>query len=150
MPGSRHYLIVHSSVDLDCAFRTPNGIERYTGETGVGLGLDLSIMKDERMMCSVLTMGSDVRAGRHGLEGRYIGVGGQAPAAFGVDLGVASLVGAGNDQVALNPVTIKAGEGIGASAGIPYLTLPRGRRINDTLGPMRRPRVRLRRGGIVF
>ena len=85
VPGSRHYLIVHSSVDLDCAFRTPNGIERYTGETGVGLGLDLSIMKDERMMFSVLTMGSDVRAGSHGLAGRYIG--GQASAAFGVGLG---------------------------------------------------------------
>jgi len=78
----------------------------------VGLGLDLSVMRNERMVFSVLTLGRDVRAGSHGLAGRYIG-----------GLGAASLIGAGDDQLALGPVALKAGEGIGASAGISYLTL---------------------------
>lgn len=121
VPGTRRNVILHSSVDLDCTFETLGGTERYSGKTGVGLGLDLSAMKNERMLFSVLTMGSNVRAGSHGLAGRYFG--GQVSAAFGPGLGAASLVGAGDGQVALEPLALKAGEGIGASAGISYLTL---------------------------
>lgn len=119
--GSRRNLIAHSSVDLECAFRIPSGTERYAGATGVGLGLDLIAMKRERMVFSVLAMGRDVRARSHGLTGRYIG--GQASAAFGLGLGAASLIGAGDGQLALQPVALKAGEGVGASAGVSYLTL---------------------------
>jgi hypothetical protein len=55
------------------------------------------------------------------LVGTYTG--GTASAAFGLGVGAKVLVGGGNSNIALSPLALETSKGLGASAGIGYLTL---------------------------
>ena len=121
VPGTRINLIVHSKVKVRCIFRTPQGSEHYTGETGIGLGLDFNWERQEEIIFAVLMASSDVSIGSHALAGEYWG--GKVSATAGLGVGVASLVGGSGKGVALEPFAVEGSSGLGIAAGVSYLTL---------------------------
>lgn len=64
VPGTRVNLIIRSTADVVCEFDNAGTIEKYKGETGIGLGLDLSLKTEETMHFAVFTASSDVTMGR--------------------------------------------------------------------------------------
>ena len=121
IPGSRVNLVIHSTADVRCAFDNNGTIERYIGETGIALGLDISIKQDEKIAFTVLAASSDIRPGSYSLAGKYLG--GQASAAAGIGLGARILVGAGDRNFSLQPLALETSTGLGASAGIGFLNI---------------------------
>jgi len=121
IPGTRVNLLIHTSVGLKCEFSRDGATERYKGETGIGLGLDLSFKNNQKFAFTVLAATKDVRPGSHALAGNYYG--GEISAAAGVGLGAKALVGAGNKNISLQPLALESNTGLGASAGLSYLFL---------------------------
>lgn len=119
--GTQVNLVIHSSVNLNCVFETPRGSERYIGETGVGLGLDLNFDRDATMRFSVVSGGDKVGPGEHNLSGKYLG--GRASVTVIKGVGAQALIGGSNDNIALQPIAIETGEGLGLSGGLSYLFL---------------------------
>ncbi len=121
IPGSKVNLLIHSSASFDCVFDHGGVKDTYDGEAGIGLGLDLQWTEQSTMVYSVLaSTGSEVDWSV-ALNGTYTG--GKASVALGVSVGAAALIGGGNDSVALVPLALEGGTGIGATAGIGYLSL---------------------------
>ena len=89
IPGSRDQLLIHSSVGLNCVFETPNGKESYKGESGIGLGIDLSWDRVENIAYTVLSASKDYKMGSYGLAVKFIGA--KASATAGVGLGAGRL-----------------------------------------------------------
>lgn len=119
VPGSRVNLVIRSTVDVRCELKYAGGaVERYKGETGIALGLDLSFKGDEQFAFSVISA-SNVKAGDHAAAGKYIG--GKASASLGVGAGAASLVGGSNDNFGLKPLALETNQGVGVAAGIGFL-----------------------------
>lgn len=121
VPGSRVDLIIHSAVRVNCVFKTPLGVERYRGNTGIGIGVDLTWSRQEEFIFAVLMATSDVRTGAHALAGRYVGV--KASATIGVGVGAAALLGGGDKNVTLQPIGVEGSSGLGVAAGVAYLVL---------------------------
>ena len=119
VPGSRINLLIRSTADIKCTFDNAGTIERYIGETGIGLGIDLSFKSDEQMFFTVLAATSDTRPGAYSLAGKYAGV--SAAAAVGVGLGAKILVGGGENNFSLQPLALESHKGLGASAGLGFL-----------------------------
>lgn len=119
VPGSRVNLIIRSTADVECTFDNAGTVEEYVGETGIGLGLDLSFKSDEKMHFAVFAASSDVSAGSHALAGKYVGA--ELNAAAGVGLGAKALVGGSNDSFSLQPLALETSEGLGASGGLSFL-----------------------------
>ena len=119
VPGSRVNLIIRSTADVECSFNNAGTVENYVGETGIGLGLDLSFKTDEKMHFAVFAASSDVSAGSHALAGKYVGA--ELSAAAGVGLGAKALVGGSNDSFSLQPLALETSEGLGASGGLSFL-----------------------------
>jgi len=119
VPGSRVNLLIRSTADVECTFDNQGTIEKYKGETGIALGLDLSFKSNEQMAFAVIAASADVKPGSYAIAGKYVG--GQAAAAVGVGLGAKVLVGAGNKNLSLQPLALETSEGIGASAGVGFL-----------------------------
>jgi len=121
IPGSKVNLLIHSSASFNCVFEHGGVKDYYNGEAGIGLGLDLQWTDQSTMAYSVMSStGENVDWGV-ALNGTYTG--GKASAAFGVGLGAAVLIGGGNDSVGLVPLAIEGGTGLGAAAGLGYLSL---------------------------
>ena len=120
VPGTRLNLIVRSTVDVRCTFKGDGITERYVGETGIALGLDLSFRKDEQFAFTVLSA-SNKAPGNHALAGKYFG--GKASAAAGIGLGAAALVGGSSDSFGLQPLALESTKGVGVAAGIGFLHL---------------------------
>lgn len=123
--GSRVNLLVRSTADVECTFDNQGTIERYQGETGIALGLDLSFKKNEKMAFAVIAASENVTPGAYALAGKYVG--GQAAAAVGVGLGAKVLVGAGDQSFSLQPLALETSEGLGASAGVGFLYIEKAR-----------------------
>lgn len=121
IPGTQVQLLIHSSVSLDCVFETAYGKEHYKGESGVGLGLDLSWNRQKRIAYTVMAATSDYKIGSYGLAGKFVG--GQAGATVGVGVGAAALVGGGARNFTLQPIALSTSTGIGVEGGIGYLFL---------------------------
>ena len=119
VPGSRVNLLIRSTADIECEFNNQGTVERYKGETGIALGLDLSIKSDEKMAFTVLSASSDVTPGGHALAGKYVGA--AASAAAGVGLGAKVLVGGGNKNFSLQPLALETSKGLGAAGGLGFL-----------------------------
>ena len=119
VPGSRVNLIIRSTADVTCEFNNGDTVEKYVGETGIGLGLDLSFKTDEKMAFSVITASSDVRPGAYSLTGKYVG--GELTASAGVGLGAKALVGAGDQNFSLQPLALETNKGLGVSGGLGFL-----------------------------
>ena len=119
VPGSRVNLVIRSTTDVMCEFKDSQGkSEKYKGESGIALGLDLSFKSAENFAFAVLST-SDMSAGKHSLAGKYVG--GKASASAGVGLGAAALIGGANDQFGLNPIAVGSEQGVGVAAGIGFL-----------------------------
>ena len=123
VPGSRRNLIISSTALVDCTFRPASGsTTRYQGETGIGLGIDLSTRTDDRFSFLVLTAQSAAPDfDRHPLTGRYYGA--EATISLGAGVGAKVLVGGSNQQFTLAPIGGQATRGTGISAGAGYLYL---------------------------
>lgn len=125
VPGSRVNLLIRSTADVSCTFNNQGTLERYQGEAGIALGLDLSFKSDERMAFAVISATSNASPGSYSLAGKYVG--GQAAAALGVGLGAKVLVGAGDQSLSLQPLALETSKGLGASAGIGFLYIEKAR-----------------------
>ena len=121
LPNTRVNWILYSSVELRCVFDTPRGQEHYAGKTGIGLGVDLSWRPETTLRFVVLMASTDVEIGSHVLAGHYAG--GSVSASLGTTVGVSVLVGGGPKSISLEPLAIETGSGLGAAAGLSFLTL---------------------------
>jgi hypothetical protein len=119
IPGSRVNLLIRSTADVSCTFNNQGTLERYNGEAGIALGLDLSFKTEENMAFAVISATSNATAGSYSLAGKYVG--GQAAATVGVGLGAKVLVGAGDNSLTLQPLALETNKGLGASAGVGFL-----------------------------
>ncbi len=119
VPGTRVNLIIRSTADVECTFNNNGTIEKYKGETGIGLGLDLSFKTDEHMAFSVISATSDTSAGAYSLAGKYVG--GELSAAVGVGLGAKALIGVGEKAFSLQPLALETSKGLGVSGGLGFL-----------------------------
>ena len=119
--GSKVNLLIHSSASFDCVFDHGGTKDYYNGEAGIGLGLDLQWTDQSTMHYTVMASTGQSMDWSTALTGTYTG--GKASAAFGVGLGAAVLIGGSNDSVALVPLALEGGTGVGATAGIGYLSL---------------------------
>jgi len=120
VPDSRVNLLIHSTADLKCTFKSTAGgtVERYKGETGVGLGIDLNIKQEENI--SFAAFSADFKEGTNQLAGKYVGV--EASVAAGVGVGAKALVGGNKRTISLQPA-LSSSEGAGVAAGFSYLYL---------------------------
>ncbi len=119
VPGSRVNLLIRSTADVECTFEQNGEIEKYKGETGIALGLDLSFRSNERMAFTVIAASDDVSPGSRALSGKYVG--GQVSAAAGLGLGAKALVGGGAKNIGLQPLAIETSTGLGISGGLGFL-----------------------------
>lgn len=123
IPGSTVNLLIHSSTGFDCVYESEGGAvrEKYKGESGVALGADLSWDKVKVMKYAVISPSKNVDVGNYALAGTYTGA--TASAALGLGVGAKVLVGGGEKSIALQPLVLEGIKGVGAAAGIGYLTL---------------------------
>lgn len=122
VPGSRRNLLISSTALVDCVFNAASGpVTYYRGETGIGLGIDLSIKTDDRFSFAVLTARPAPDYTNHPLAGRYYGA--EATVSIGRGIGAKALVGGSGQQFTLAPIggQTTIGEGISAGAGYLYL-----------------------------
>ena len=119
VPGSRVNLLIRSTADVECTYEQNGEIEKYKGETGIALGLDLSFRNNERMAFTVIAASEDVSPGAKALSGKYVG--GQVSAAAGLGLGAKALVGGGAKNIGLQPLAIETSTGLGIAGGLGFL-----------------------------
>jgi len=119
--GTETNLVIHSSVDVDCVFVHPEGEERYKGEAGISIGLDLSWKRTSQISYAVIGGSSDLAPEAYSLAGKYVG--GKAAATVGIGAGLSVLIGGGNNNISLKPLGIEGSTGLGIQGGIGYLTL---------------------------
>ena len=119
VPGSRLNLLIRSTADVECVFENNGVTEEYHGETGIALGLDLSIRTNEKMAFTVIAAASDIGPGAKALGGKYVG--GQVSAAAGLGLGAKALIGGGAKNIGLQPLALETSTGIGIAGGLGFL-----------------------------
>lgn len=107
-----------SSKDLDCILaRTDGTAERYTG-TVKKYGVDIGFTKQAHIVWLVFAPG---QVAKGALAGDYVGP--TASASAGVGVGANVLVGGGNQQVTLQPVSVEGNVGLNVAAGLAEVTL---------------------------
>lgn len=123
VPGTRRNLILASNSLVDCVFEPTSGPPTYyQGETGIGIGLDLSFKTDDRFTFLVLTARpSAPDYSSYPLAGRYYGA--EATVSVGTGVGAKALVGGSGKQFTLAPIGGQITSGGGVSAGAGYLYL---------------------------
>ncbi len=119
VPGSRVNLLIRSTADVTCTYENQGQTEKYKGETGIALGLDLSFKNDEKFAFAVIAASADVKPGAHALAGKYVG--GTAGANAGVGLSASALIGGGNKNISLQPLALGTSTGVGVAGGIGFL-----------------------------
>jgi len=120
MPHSGIDLLIHSTKSVRCKFIPTGGgsIERYKGETGIGLGIDVSIDNRKNIKYSVIA--KHFRPGIHQLVGKYSGVGGGV--SFGLSAGGGAPIQKNGGSILLQPIADK-NSGAGIGVGFTYLYL---------------------------
>ena len=120
-PNTRRNYIVRSTAQVDCEFKPLKGeVERYTGVTGIQLGIDLSVREKDVLRFGVVTtrkVGDDRPV--DSLSGKYFGASATATVTYG--FGAAALVGVNGREVALVPAGVETIRGLGVSAGLGFL-----------------------------
>lgn len=119
LTDSKNRILV-SKQSFDCEFMTADGsTQNYVGEIRK-TGLDLSVKEEFTISWTVLMAKGDAEVPAS-IAGTYVGAGADAAVIGGVGLRV--LVGGGDNQVTLQPVSIAGVVGAGASLGIERFTL---------------------------
>lgn len=123
VPGTRVNLLIHSTEDVKCVFKSTIGnlVQHYKGETGIGLGVDLNWTTNKRFAFTVVSGSKNVDPKAFSLAGKYLGA--SAEVTLGVGGGLATLIGGGKNQIGLQPVAVSTAEGLGVAAGLGYLYL---------------------------
>lgn len=114
-------VIIKSDRLFECTF-DPASAERPTEKyeaTISSYGVDLMVTDDKTLRWAVLAPSNFNDRGV--LEGSYGGV--SADAALGYSVGADVLVGGLKESVALQPVAVSTGEGLGAAVGYEQMTL---------------------------
>jgi len=124
IPDTQEYYLVYSTTGVNCVFTNLQGEEHYSGRAGIGLGLDLNWKDTADVAYSVIGGSTDTRPSAHSLSGTYLGA--RVSASVGVGGGVAVLVGGGDQSFSLQPLALEANTGLGAAAGVGYLSLEPG------------------------
>jgi len=119
IPNSRVNLLIRSTADVECVYENQGKTEKYIGDTGIALGLDLSFKKDEKFAFAVIAVSSDVQPGAHALAGKYVG--GTLGATAGIGLSASALIGGGEKNISLQPLALGTNTGIGVSGGVGFL-----------------------------
>ena len=119
--GSKRNLLIRSSVDIICVYEDGDVQEHYKGESGIGLGIDLSWTSNEVMKWTVLAPSSDVSPESFALVGKYYGAKAEASAGVGIQANV--LIGGGDKSFTLQPLSLGGQTGIGVAVGLGYLYL---------------------------
>ena len=119
VPGSRVNLLIRSTADVECVYEHNGTTEAYQGETGIALGLDLSLRSNEKMTFGVIAASADVGPGSKALAGKYVG--GQISAAAGLGLGAKALIGGGANGIGLQPLALESSTGFGVAGGLGFL-----------------------------
>lgn len=120
--GTKINLLIHSSVQINCTYDGEDGSsEKYKGETGIGLGIDLSWKNEEIVKWVVIAPSNDISPNNHALVGKYYGA--KAEATIGVGVQANVLVGGGDKSFTLQPVSLGGQTGFGAAGGLGYLYL---------------------------
>lgn len=110
--------IFGSSKALDCIFYRPDGrAERYAGKINK-YGVDVGFTKEAHIVWLVFAPG-DVARGA--LAGAYVGPGASASAIVGGGANV--LVGGGNKDISLQPVSVEGSVGLNVAAGLTDIEL---------------------------
>jgi len=111
-------LIIGSSKDADCVFRSNGGrVEHYHGRVGK-LGVDIGVTGQTVLAWAVFAPGA---VGRGALRGSYAGL--SAEATIGVGLGANVLVGGFKHGINLQPISVQAQTGLNIAGGVGSLTL---------------------------
>ncbi len=121
VPSTRLNYIFHSNTVVDCIFAHSSGKERYMGEMGMSIGIDLQQKSNAQTVFTVIAVSSDTRTEAYSLEGTYVG--GKASAALGIGVGTSVMFGGGDKNISLQPIAVETSTGLGAALGIGYLTL---------------------------
>ena len=121
--GQKISFLIHSRAPLTCTFTNGDGTEKYQGETGIALGLDMQWEEAKELVFVIIAPTSDYPIGSYVLEGTYIGA--KVSAAVGVGMGANVLIGGGEKSFSLQPVSLEGSTGFGAAAGVGYLSLKR-------------------------
>jgi hypothetical protein len=110
--------IFGSSKDISCLFTRTDGVaERYTGSINK-YGVDIGFTKEAQMVWLVFAPGNIAKGA---LAGTYAGA--TAGAAVGVGAGANVLVGGGNGQITLQPVSVEGSVGLNIAAGVGALEI---------------------------
>mgnify|MGYP003704547965 CR=1 FL=1 len=114
--------IFGSTKALDCLFARTDGIaEQYSGTVNK-FGVDIGFTKESHIVWLVFAPGQ-IAPGA--LAGGYAGV--SAAVAAGLGVGANVLVGGGNKQVALQPLSVEGGVGLNVAAGVTEISLKVGK-----------------------
>lgn len=120
--GTKRNLLITSSAQVNCTYEGDDGSnEKYKGETGIGLGIDLSWKSEEVVKWVVIAASNDITPNNHALAGKYYGAKAEATAGVGAQANV--LVGGGNKSFTLQPLSLGGQTGFGAAGGLGYLYL---------------------------
>jgi len=114
-------VVIHSSSPVTCIFKASGNEERYKGEAGVGLGIDLEWDTSKTIYFTVLSAQSNTDIGAYALAGKYSGA--TVSGSVGVGAGAQILVGGGEKNFSLQPLAVSGSKGIGLAGGIGYLFL---------------------------
>ena len=110
--------IFGSSKSMNCVFtRVDGSAEVYNGDIDK-YGVDIGFTSESHMIWAVFAPGN-IAPGA--LAGNYGGA--TADVAAGLGLGANVLVGGGNSQIALQPVSVQGNVGINVAAGVAQITL---------------------------
>jgi hypothetical protein len=121
-PDTQKNRIINSKVEVDCELKYNNGKhERYVGETGIGVGLDLNWKREDTLVYAVLGASQDTTPGAGALAGKFVG--GKGSVTLGVGGGAGVLVGGGTTNLTLQPLALEGSKGFGIAGGVSYLTL---------------------------
>lgn len=110
--------IFGSSKELSCIFYRDDGqAERYFG-TVKKFGIDIGFTKEAHIVWLVFAPG---RVEQGALVGDYVGA--TASATVGLGVGANVLIGGGQRQISLQPVSVEGSVGLNVAVGIGEITL---------------------------
>ncbi len=120
IPNTSMTLLIHSTTDVECTINHSGIEDKYKGEAGVALGVDIHWNRNETLRYTVIaTHGADEPKGF--LAGRFTGV--KAGASLGVGGGLQVLVGGGKEHITLQPLALETTTGLSVHGGLGYLYL---------------------------
>lgn len=118
MTGSSNIIVV-SEQQYDCIFDGDSLIDGKYKLSVKKYGLDLSITETDELRWAVLAPSKLDFNGV--IDGEYAGI--AADVAIGYGIGAKALLGGGDKSIAMQPVSVTKGEGLGAAFGVERATL---------------------------